>query len=969
MPLRLVVGPANAGKVALLLERYLQELGRSPVLVVPTRPDVERVERDLLARVPAILGGSIGTFDDLFERVAATDPERRPVVTDAQRLLLAGRAVVATTLESLGRSARSAGFADSLVTALGELESALLDPEAVDGDLGRLYGAYRSELERQGLWDRDLRRARAVARLQTDLEAWHGEPVFAYGFEDLTASEWGLLEALAARTEVTVSLPYEPGRTVFTSLQGTVEDLARLAGDSIQELEPRYEEFAPTALAYLERRVFEGPSAEPPALEGAIRFLEGSGIRGALELVGDAVLDLVRGGTRPHRIAVVCPSLERYRLPLETVFETFGIPYSFEALVPLARTRFGQALLALLRFAWLGGGREDMYSYLRSPYSGIPRREADFAEGRLRGNAITAPGRVEEQTAKLRGAPLAALERLRGSDTPLAGVRELAAGMIESAYGLVNPPAAESPRHDLRCHETTVRVLDELEHWGELETGLTQEELVSALERAPVRLGGASDPERVAVLDLMRVRTRQFDAVFVVGLEEGRLPRRAGSSPFLEDETRSRLGARLTRPDQVSRDRYLFYTACTRAASRLTLVREAATEDGSPREASPFYDEVRTLFAPEDVARWTTRRPLSALTWPLEDAPSERERLRALAALRSSDAASAAALARANGWERRLERAGHAFSRPTRLRSPLVLEQLQGRRTFGATELERFADCSSAWFVDRLLDPRKIDAEVDPKLRGIVAHQALYKFFTGLPKELGTERIAPDRVEDGVRLMRRCLDEALAGVRLEMSDLQRRELDQSLWRDLEAVVRLEAESELQLEPRRFEVLFGSERSAPELQRGLDLGDDLALSGKIDRIDVDPFSARAIVVDYKSGKSAHSAAQIEQELRLQIPLYMLVLRDLVGMEPLGGVYRPLGGERRMRGLLRKDAELPGFVRADILDDDDFWARVERAREAARGFAERIRAGDVQHDPRGGDCPPWCDLWPMCRVSRT
>src|SRR6266545_1827887 len=347
MPLRLVVGPANAGKVALLLERYLQELGRSPVLVVPTRPDVERVERDLLARVPAILGGSIGTFDDLFERVAATDPERRPVVTDAQRLLLAGRAVVATTLESLGRSARSAGFADSLVTALGE-------------------------------------------------------PVFAYGFEDLTASEWGLLEALAARTEVTVSLPYEPGRTVFTSLQGTVEDLARLAGDSIQELEPRYEEFAPTALAYLERRVFEGPSAEPPALEGAIRFLEGSGIRGALELVGDAVLDLVRGGTRPHRIAVVCPSLERYRLPLETVFETFGIPYSFEALVPLARTRFGQALLALLRFAWLGGGREDMYSYLRSPYSGIPRREADFAEGRLRGNAITAPGRVEEQTAKLR---------------------------------------------------------------------------------------------------------------------------------------------------------------------------------------------------------------------------------------------------------------------------------------------------------------------------------------------------------------------------------------------------------------------------------------------------------------------------------------------------------------------------------------------------------------------------------------
>src|SRR6266542_3997000 len=354
MPLRLVVGPANAGKVALLLERYLQELGRSPVLVVPTRPDVERVERDLLARVPAILGGSIGTFDDLFERVAATDPERRPVVTDAQRLLLAGRAVVATTLESLGRSARSAGFADSLVTALGELESALLDPEAVDGDLGRLYGAYRSELERQGLWDRDLRRARAVARLQTDLEAWHGEPVFAYGFEDLTASEWALLEALAARTEVTVSLPYEPGRPAFASLRRTAEDLSRLAGARIDELPPRYAESAHPALAHLERALFTDAASEPVPIDGAVRFFEGAGARGALELVGEELLALLRAGTPPERIGIVCPSVERLRTPLDTALATLGVPYSLDGEVRLAQTPLGHAVAAMLRFVWLG---------------------------------------------------------------------------------------------------------------------------------------------------------------------------------------------------------------------------------------------------------------------------------------------------------------------------------------------------------------------------------------------------------------------------------------------------------------------------------------------------------------------------------------------------------------------------------------------------------------------------------------
>ena len=155
-------------------------------------------------------------------------------------------------------------------------------------------------------------------------------------------------------------------------------------------------------------------------------------------------------------------------------------------------------------------------------------------------------------------------------------------------------------------------------------------------------------------------------------------------------------------------------------------------------------------------------------------------------------------------------------------------------------------------------------------------------------------------------------------------------------------------------PRKFEVGFGSERSAPELQRGLDLGDGVTLSGKIDRIDLDPGSARGIVQDYKSGRTGHSAAEIEKELRLQIPLYMLVLRDLVGIEPLGGLYRPLAGERRARGLLRaeaKDDVLPGFVKNDYLEEDAFWAQVEGARDLARGLAQRIRGGRRASRPEG------------------
>ncbi|HET6643649.1 MAG TPA: PD-(D/E)XK nuclease family protein [Gaiellaceae bacterium] len=971
MALTLLVGPANAGKVERLLDRYLAALDQDAILIVPNRPDVEWAERELLARSPALLGGWIGTFPDLFQYVAEAHPDRRPVATEAQQALVLRRAVARTPLNGLGSSARSSGFADALRDAIAEVEAGLVSADDLRGPLAALYTSYREELDSLRLWDRQLLRAAAAERLARDLGSWQGQPVFAYGFEDLTAAEWALLETLAGRTQVTVSLPYEPGRPAFEWLGDTSQELQKLAG-AVEELAPRYDEVAHPALAHLERALFGGPTEEAPALEGAIRFFEGAGSRGTLELVGETVLELLRAGTAPAEIGVVVPSLERWRGPVETAFGTLGIPYAVDAPLRFGQTAYGQALLALLRFAWTGVERGELFRYLRSPYSGLRRHSVDFVEGRLRGRAISAPGRVEEELEALREARLPTLDAVRAASSPLEAVRELSVSMLRAAHGVEQPPADEHSRGDLRAYESCRRLLKDLGGWEKIAEPVSREDVIAALDRATVRQPSTTDAGRIPVLDLMRARTRRFKHMFILGLEEGGLPRRSPATPFLDENERRRLGPRLRRADAVTRDRYLFYTACTRPTERLHLVREAASDEGSPREASPFWEEVAGLFAADDVARWTTRRPLSSLTWRLESAPSERERLRALAILSADPNRrdEAEALARANGWKRKLDRAHGALQRPTRLTHPAVLEQLKGRKVFNVTELERFADCSSAWFIDRVLDPRTIDPEVDPRLRGSIAHSALFKFFTGFPRVLGSDRIRPEQVEDAVRFMGECLEQALSGIRLEMTELQRRELEQTLSRDLERLVRAEAATDSPLEPRQFEVAFGSERSAPELQRGLELGEDLILSGKIDRIDVEPLSARGIVQDYKAGKHAPSAREMEKELRLQIPLYMLVLRDLVGIEPLGGLYRPLAGGRRPRGLLRADAkeDVAGYSRNDYLDDEAFWAQVENARKTARELAGHVRAGNVRHNPKGGECPTWCDLWPICRVER-
>src|SRR5919204_151740 len=273
--LNLITGPGNAGKVALLLRRYLQALSDEPYLIVPNRSDVEQVERQLLELQPALLAGAIGTFDDLFTRIARGGGDALTVASEAQRALIVRRALAGRSLNGLGRSARFGG-------------------------------------------------------------------------------------------------------------------LAGLADGRIEELAPGFDTVAAPALAHLERTLFsELPVAGAPPIDGALRFFEAAGTRGALELVGEELLTLIRGGVAPEWIGIVCPSLERWQAPLETALGTLGVPYAIESYVRLDKTAYGQALLSLLRFAWLGGTRADLYAFLRSPYSAFTRQNASTSCARR--PAMTAP--------------------------------------------------------------------------------------------------------------------------------------------------------------------------------------------------------------------------------------------------------------------------------------------------------------------------------------------------------------------------------------------------------------------------------------------------------------------------------------------------------------------------------------------------------------------------------------------------
>ena len=136
-------------------------------------------------------------------------------------------------------------------------------------------------------------------------------------------------------------------------------------------------------------------------------------------------------------------------------------------------------------------------------------------------------------------------------------------------------------------------------------------------------------------------------------------------------------------------------------------------------------------------------------------------------------------------------------------------------------------------------------------------------------------------------------------------------------------------------PSRFEVQFGNaEDPHPPLE--LD-GGALRLAGRIDRVDTD--GREAIVYDYK-GKTATEQAKWLEKGKLQIGLYMMALKHVLGLEPVGGFYQPLGGaEARPRGALLRDAD-PGL--AGLQQRPPRRARARRAAARLRRRGARPRS---------------------------
>jgi superfamily I DNA/RNA helicase/RecB family exonuclease len=432
-------------------------------------------------------------------------------------------------------------------------------------------------------------------------------------------------------------------------------------------------------------------------------------------------------------------------------------------------------------------------------------------------------------------------------------------------------------------------------------------------------------PDAVRLMTAHRSKGLEWRLVVVAGVQEGLWPdlRRRGSLLEADRIGRDGLAEPLTPGALLAEERRLFYVAATRARERLVVTAvKAPADDGD--QPSRFLTELGV--EPRDVTG-RPRRPLSvaALVAELRATtvdPRVSDTLREAAARRL---ARLAALADEDG--RPLVPSAHPYRwwgmfEPTESKVPL--RDRDQPVVLSGSALDQLANtCALQWFLGR---------EVKADAPATVAQG-----FGNVVHVLADEVASGHTPADLAVLMER-LDSVWNALAFDAPWKSAQEKDN-------ARVALERFLKWHVMDRTGRTPVASEH---DFDVTLEAGEvEVRIRGQMDRVEADG-EGRAYVVDFKTGKQAPSAAEVEHHPQLAV--YQLAVREGAVDEAFDGVRPEPGGAELVQlrqGAAKRDGgeNLPKVQAQEPLEGE--WVGDLLATAAGKVLDERFTPSAGQH----------------------
>jgi len=980
--LHLILGRADTGKTARVVSalRAHQASGERAMLIVPEQYTYE-AERLLAEALGGLMGVQVFSFNRLTERVLSLSGKTRPFLSAEGHRMVIRRAidVKKDQLRLFSRVAEGAGFSEELQTIFQDIKRAGLTPDALDAlivrlpeelplteklsDISILYRETEDYLQSRYLSLDDA--ATEAARLLPESFA-AGQPVYVDGLDRPNRQVLTLIgELLQVCPSVTITLRidcvqradeevFEPEREVLSQLRDVAE---RVGAVVTEERLCEQTNRADPLMRHIERNLFAYPAEVYHGNAEKLTLFGASDRRAEAESLAEAILSFARDrGIRYREMAVVVSDLEAYAGLIRRSCARRGIPIFLDRKRPLSGHAAADAVLCAVSYVSNGFHADDLLRYLKSGYANCEEADAEeldlyIRRTGLRGSILNKPltrANPSEGAERARACAAAVLEPLQ-KGLARASVQEQVRALYQFLLQIELQKQLEARAEELQKEERLADMQEHAQVWNLLVALLDQlSEILGELKigRAGFSrlleegMAGASigvvpgTADQGVVGDVVRTRSRRGRALFVVGANDGLLPRPQQNDGLLDDLEIKELqnqGApvRKTSTELTAADRLDLYTALSKTDEYL-YVSYAYGDGGGELAPSPLVDRLRTLCPDCTEASDIESSDLlpdcaaEALTMTAADLRKFRdegkatERLPALIEwLTRRDSTRALT-------QRMIEESAANFLPLTIPRETAI--ELYGKSVpMSASRLESFNNCPFQHFVRyglRAAETREFTERAADL--GEFYHAALEAFVRAVNEKKIVWKLLSD--EDALKILDEVMPDVIAnhhdGILLENERMRATLflLVETLRQSVIAITgQIRAGS---FTPALTEVRFGHGAPFPPIRLSLPDGSEALVGGVIDRVDKANVGGREIlrIVDYKTGGRDFDFAGVLQGLTLQLPLYLLAAAERAETRA-GLYYMPISqpvvsdAEEDIEGAVAEAFRLKGLTLSD------------------------------------------------------
>lgn len=269
--------------------------------------------------------------------------------------------------------------------AIEKIEDELLKKKLADSLI--IYKEYLKEIENACISDQnDTLNVLADILSDEGCDFLDGKHIYIDQFSDFDPSEYECIKIMLRKADrVSIALCTDSSEE-FDTVNRTYKRILAIAEDSNVNVEPT--EQLSTAMLnsspmirHLELSYFDDSSAQFAGNDGSINVFCGKNRFSEIHNVAQKIIHLIRDKKLRYKdISIIARDAELYKGIIERVFPFYDIPVFVDRKMPLSGHSVTMFITSIFDIATSGFTYENIFSYIKSPFSPLSNEEADELE-------------------------------------------------------------------------------------------------------------------------------------------------------------------------------------------------------------------------------------------------------------------------------------------------------------------------------------------------------------------------------------------------------------------------------------------------------------------------------------------------------------------------------------------------------------------------------------------------------------